>query len=65
MASPSSARTKAVGEIFSSTSLTVEDVEKGPDEKQDSPTQNTSLEENVPDPDLVACGGDTDPNLVG
>lgn len=52
---------KADGESPSSTIRPAQDVEKEPDEKQLSPTQTTSLEKHVLDPNLVGWDGDDDP----
>jgi hypothetical protein len=61
MVSLSLANIKADGETPPSASSNAEDVEKGSDEKQHSPPENASLENNTPDPDLVGWDGDDDP----
>lgn len=61
MVSHSPANIKVEGETPPSASLNAEDVEKGPDEKQHSPPENASLEDDTPDPDLVGWDGDDDP----
>jgi hypothetical protein len=61
MVSLSPADIKADGGTPPSTSRTAEDVEKEPDEKQHSPIENASHEDNTPDPNLVDWDGDDGP----
>jgi hypothetical protein len=61
MASISRPSITADGATHSSTSGTVEGVEKVPDETQQSNPQNTSLGGDAPDPNLVGWNGEDDP----